>query len=83
MVPIRFISEYLGADVIWNAAERMVTIIDGQTTLILTIGERMEGMDVAPLLQNDRTFVPLRFVSEKLGAVVDWYAATKDIVITR
>lgn len=83
MVPIRFISEYLGADVTWNAAKKTVTIIDGETTLTLTIDKRLEGMDVAPLLQNDRTFVPLRFVSEKLGAVVDWYAATKDIIITR
>jgi hypothetical protein len=31
-------------------------------------------MDVAPFIQNDRTYVPLRFISEALGYEVKWYS---------
>ena len=38
-------------------------------------------MDVAPFIQDGRTFVPLRFVSEALGARVDWDAATEKVCV--
>jgi len=83
MVPVRFISEFLGATVIWTESTKSALIADNGISLTLTLGKKMAGMDVAPLLQNGRIFVPLRFVSEKLGANVDWIAETKQIIITR
>lgn len=39
-------------------------------------------MDVAPFTQNDRTFVPIRFIAENLGYTVGWDEATQTVTIT-
>jgi len=91
LVPIRFVSEALGANVKWDAATRKVTIEDGKKTIVLFLGAKkvllngtMQTIDCAPLaLAPGRTFVPLRFVSETLGAVVDYDNTTQNIEITR
>ncbi len=79
MVPIRFISEKLGATVDWNNENRSVTIKNGKTTLVMTIDSNTvlaNGttgyMDTTAIIRQDRTMVPLRFVSEYLGATVNW-----------
>jgi len=43
--------------------------------------ERTVAMDVAPILQNGRTLVPLRFVAETLGASVYWNEATYEVTM--
>ncbi|MEW6274437.1 MAG: stalk domain-containing protein [Bacillota bacterium] len=91
LVPIRFVSEALGAKVDWDAATRRVTIKDGGREIVLTLGSRdalVDGqttaLDCAPaVLPPGRTFVPLRFVSETLGAAVDYDPVNKRITITR
>ena len=90
LVPLRFIAETLGAEVDWTQATagRPITIHitrDGQT-LSFGIGEVTPqlaalGMDVPAQLMNDRTMVPLRFVAEFFGAVVDWDGDTGGIEI--
>ncbi|MDR0818744.1 MAG: copper amine oxidase N-terminal domain-containing protein [Oscillospiraceae bacterium] len=66
---------------VWNYAT--VTIaLDGET-LTLQIGRLDEGMLVAPIIKDDRTFVPLRYVSETLGCNVVWTEATQEIDIYR
>lgn len=83
MVPIRFISETLGAQVDWNNATHTVTIqLDG-VTMAMTIGKMIEGFDAAPVIQNGRTLVPIRYVAEKLDANVIWVPATQQIIIVR
>ncbi|HBX24067.1 MAG TPA: hypothetical protein DEF34_10630 [Desulfotomaculum sp.] len=90
LVPLRFVSEALGADVEWLAETRQITIEDTKMiTLTLgstdvTIDDENATIDCAPVLQTSgRTFVPLRFVSETLGAGVDYDDSTKVITITR
>jgi len=91
LVPIRFVSEALEAPVEWNAETRQVIIKDGDKEIVLTIGSKnvlIDGqktvIDCAPaVLPPGRTFIPLRFVGENLGAQVDWDAATQGITITR
>ncbi len=91
LVPVRFVSEALGAGVEWNANDRTVTVTDSGRTIILTlgsqevsIGELKQSIDCAPrILPPGRTFVPLRFVSEALGAKVDYNSSTGQITITR
>lgn len=92
LVPVRFVSEALGAGVEWNAGDHRVTITDSGKTIVLTIGSqrvRVEGAeqatDCAPaVLPPGRTFVPLRFISETLGAQVDYDEADAGrITITR
>lgn len=83
MVPIRFISETLGAKVDWDGAASTVTIqLDG-VTMTMTIGEMIEGFDAAPVIQNGRTLVPIRYVAEKLDANVMWVPATQQIIIVK
>lgn len=43
----------------------------------------LEKYGVAPLIIDNRTYVPIRFVAEELGASVEWNESTKEIVITK
>ena len=89
LVPIRCISETLGAEVSWNQTTRQASIITEDKEIILTIGSAyalVNGVKVslpdgvsASLAKVDgsaRTVVPLRFVSEQLGADVQWDSKT-------
>ncbi len=78
-VPVRFVSEALGAKVEWVQQEQKIVINKGDKKIILYVGKKdvsVNGqnytLDVAVRLVNDRTIVPLRFVSEALGAGVKW-----------
>ncbi len=46
------------------------------------VGEVVRQMDVAPFVQGDRTFVPMRFLAEALGCGVDWRPETEEVIIT-
>lgn len=79
MVPVRIIAESLGAQVTWHGATRQVEIVRDGMTLMLTIDKRevsvgggQATLDVAPFIEDGTTLVPLRFVSEMLGATVGW-----------
>lgn len=47
-----------------------------------TVNDKPITLDVPPIIQNGRTLVPLRFISESLGAKVDWDNKTSSITIT-
>jgi hypothetical protein len=83
MVPLRFIAEALGAEVDWDNATRTATVVLDGRTVRVTIGELAPGMDVAAMLVNGRTMVPLRFITESLGCDVDWNPDTRTIEIVR
>lgn len=90
MVPLRKIFEALGTSVDWDAATRTVTAVSNDRRISLTIGsdaaavnEEVLHLDAAPFIQNDLTFVPLRFVSESLGADVKWDSALRRVIITK
>ena len=87
-VPVRFVSEALGAKVDWNGDTKKVSVALNSRNVILTIGlkkyeinNQSYQMDTVALLQESRTFVPIRFVSEALGASVVWDQATKSVYI--
>jgi hypothetical protein len=83
MVPVRFIAENLGAKVDWNDATEEVTItVDGQV-LSFKVGQEIPGFDVAPVMKNDRTLVPIRYISEKIGANVLWIPSTSRVEIVK
>ena len=83
MVPIRIITETLGGKVDWNEAAKEVTLtIDGKE-IKMTIGKVLEKYGVAPVIINDRTFVPVRFVADELGATVAWDDATKTVTMIK
>lgn len=87
LIPLRGVMEELGAEVEWDGQTRTVSVAAEGVSIQLVIGENtakvvktVDGipaeetveLDVAAKLVNDRTFVPVRFVSETLGANVDW-----------
>jgi hypothetical protein len=87
-VPVRFVSEALGAEVGWEGSTKTVTISQGDKEIKIVIGKKdytINGekslMDTEALLKEDRTFVPIRFVSEGLGARVDWDPAVRTVYI--
>ncbi|MFB5761570.1 stalk domain-containing protein [Paenibacillus medicaginis] len=81
MVPIRFVSEALGAKVGWtkSGSKLSVSIQNNEHTVNMTVGQKtaiIDGQtktyDTQIVLQQNRTFVPLRLVSEGLGQPVEW-----------
>ncbi|MBD0382039.1 copper amine oxidase N-terminal domain-containing protein [Paenibacillus sedimenti] len=92
MVPIRFLSEQLGAEVKWNPELKQVTIKDelNGTLIVMTVGSKTATVDgtgvaleSAPALRNGATYVPIRFIAEKLGAKVEFDQDTQVVTITR
>lgn len=88
MVPMRVIFEELGANIHWDDTTRTITATRGDLIVRTTVGNRdiyVNGnrvtMDVAPLIVNNRTLVPVRFVSEAFGADVDWDGSTRTVHI--
>jgi hypothetical protein len=88
MVPLRFISEAFGCDVQWDShlSTATVTLVDqiieapvGQNYAVIN-GEKTEVQVPAQLI-NGSTYVPLRFISENLGAKVDYNTNTRAIAI--
>lgn len=90
MLPIRIVAESLGGTVTWNGELQRVTIQKGADVILITIGADtayVNGtavkLDAAAFVENGRTYLPLRFVSETLGAQVAWNEAEKTVTITK
>ncbi|MGI6486020.1 MAG: stalk domain-containing protein [Tepidanaerobacteraceae bacterium] len=91
LVPIRFISEALKAQVDWDPKSREVKIVDVGKEIVLTIGSSkvvvngvQQDIDCEPaILPPGRTFVPIRFVSETLEANVHHNNENGQITISR
>lgn len=84
LVPIRGISEDLGATVQYNAENKKISIKDSNTTVTLTIGSKTayingvkKTLDVPAQVEKSRTIVPLRFVGEAFGAKVSYNSQTR------
>jgi len=88
LVPMRAIFETLGYKVDWNENIKQVTATRPDSSIILQIGNKQATLngktielDVAALIQNGRTLVPLRFVGESSGKVVEWDAARRCVYV--
>ncbi len=92
-VPIRFLSEALGYSVGWDGDTQKVTVSDGEVTNVMHIGvntaQRYTAdaqeeivMDVAPMLIDSRTYVPLRYVAESLDCGVLWHSESQSVQLT-
>lgn len=78
-IPVRYVGESFGARVEWNEAERKITVtMDGyKIEMLLDIDIAMvngvtKQIDAPPFIENGRTLVPFRFLSESLGCKVEW-----------
>lgn len=89
LVPVRFISEELGAEVKWCSTQRKVTITNSNKEIQLIIGQSQAtvngeviSFDTSAVIVGTRTMVPLRFISESLGVDVGWNSETRTVLIT-
>lgn len=90
LVPVRVVSEAMSASVYWLEKTKQIRIVEGGNEIILTIGSTemkiggvTKTMDVEPMIIGGSTYVPLRFISENLGAEIAWNNDTREITITR
>ncbi len=88
LIPIRFLFEQMGATVDWNGDTRTATIAQNGRTITFSIdnttamvnGQPIQ-MDVPARIINDKTLVPLRFLSESLGYTVNWDGDNRIVTI--
>lgn len=96
MLPARFVAESLGAVVEWDGDKQLVTITgknlktNEDVTILITIGAEyavVNGenvkLDSPTFVENDRTYTPIRFISEHLGASVEWNEKEQQVIITK
>ena len=88
MVPLRFVGEALGAEVKWDNVTKTATYIKGNETVAITIGQKeitvdgeRQAISVAAVLKNNQTMVPIRVLSEALGARVSWDNTEKKVTV--
>ena len=89
MLPVRFVAENLSAAVAWDPTTSTAVLTTDSVTIEITIGAstaKVNGEDVAldapAFIENNRTYLPVRFVAENLGATVAWDGATSTATIT-
>ncbi|MCD8215040.1 MAG: copper amine oxidase N-terminal domain-containing protein [Clostridiales bacterium] len=90
LVPLRGVFEALGAEVSYDAEEKSAVIAAEDIEIIITAGsdvmkvnENEVGLDVAAEIIDDSIMIPVRAVSEALGAEVSYDAETKAVSITK
>ena len=93
MVPIRTVTELLNGKAEWNETAQRVTLYFDDREISMTIGstqacvetimEEDVELDVAPLIRDGCTYVPIRFVAEALDAQVQWDGEEKAVLITK
>ena len=86
-VPLRGVFERLGATVVYDNG--VINATSGSHNISLRIGSTLaivdgsqQALDVAPFLVGARTLVPLRFISQALGAYVDYNGNSQTVTIS-
>lgn len=89
LIPVRAIAESLGLNVDWDETTRTVSVHNFYRSIeividsdIATVNDETKRLDIPARITDDRTFIPLRFVSESMGATVDWKEESRLITIT-
>lgn len=88
LVPLRGVFEKLGASVQFDPVSRVIVAVKGERTITLRLGDSVATVDdqtrtlsTPAQAENGTTLVPLRFVSEALGAEVKWDGALRTVRI--
>lgn len=79
LVPLRDITDALNAKLTWNGEQHSITLNRAGSSVFMKINDpvvqvngQTKTLEVPPRIEDDRTFVPLRLISEAFGAKVDW-----------
>ncbi len=92
MIPVRFVTEALGAKVSWSNFRKGALIEKDGISIALPVGtnqmivtrdgkETTKTLDTKTVLKDNRTFVPIRAVAEELGAWVNFSSAYNTVEI--
>lgn len=89
LVPLRFIGEALGKEVLWNNDEKSVTVSDDSASFKLYIDSKiidnsdgtLKFTDVAPCIVNRKTYLPLRAIAELMNIGVGYDKASSTVTI--
>lgn len=88
VVPIRFIADRLSCNIGWDDTTKTVTVIDGNTVITLNVGSKdmyvsgvKKEIPVAPVISEDRVYVPLRAISDGLDIDIAWNEMTRTISV--
>ncbi|QGQ93801.1 hypothetical protein EHS13_02210 [Paenibacillus psychroresistens] len=88
LIALRELFETLGAKVEWNPNTSEITATKGERIVVLKVGSKdakingkLKRLDVEPQLINEKTYVPVRFVSEALGTEVRWDEFSSSVYI--
>ena len=88
LVPLRAVSETLGAEVEWNEEDKTVTVTYNDSTIVVTVdsttalvnGEEVE-IDSPAIIKKDRVLVPIRVIAEALGLTVEWDDDSHSVIV--
>ena len=97
MVPLRFVSETLGAEVYWHpeiedGMQGVSVSSPNDPTMAMTLyidkcvaceSELFFRNNTFPVIRNSTTYVPLRFISDYLGVDVKWDNLTQTVILTK
>lgn len=99
LVPVKEISESLGAKVNWNQQEKKVTLVKDKIAVAMKNEQKMisvydvDGenvtlsrnvlLDTSVKIINGKTMVPVRVVAETFGVKVEWHARSRTVRLTR
>ncbi|MCD8048900.1 MAG: aldo/keto reductase [Clostridia bacterium] len=89
LLPVRAVVEAMGGEVEWNNETQTARLSKEGTVILLTIGSETAyvngeeySLDTAPIIQNERTMLPIRFIAESFGYSVAWDNETQTITLT-
>ena len=97
LIPLRGLVEEMGAEIIWDGTKEKITLKTEVLTIELQIwnnvvwvsdtrypkGKMMYTLLNPPVISENRTFIPVRFVSEILGYNVEWNGETQTVTISK
>jgi uncharacterized secreted protein with C-terminal beta-propeller domain len=90
LVPVRGFFERIGVTVDWNSVYRTVIIKDESREIMLEAGNNavlnsgeVQYLDCSVLSRDNRTYIPLRYISESFGYSVEWDGKTQSVYVSR
>ena len=90
LVPIRSIIEAMGGTVEWVGEESKVILKLNEDEINLVIDSTCaffngveSTLDVAPVIINERTMLPIRYIAESFKFDVDWDGETSTVTVTK
>lgn len=90
MVPLRFISDIIGAKVDWVAETKEIFIAQDTKEIKLQVNNYIALVNMTevqlvspPQIKEERAFVPLKFIAQNLGFNSEWIPETKTIILTK